>query len=101
MHECGTLKPTELILRRAWGSRENNRKDEPNQGIILCIYGNVTMKPLYNYHILIKMFLKRFALPKKIVKVLAISPVIMFVNLKLKIKQRLFKKFISRKMFRV
>jgi hypothetical protein len=30
--------------------------DEPNQCI--CIYENVTMTPLYSYHIIVKMFLR-------------------------------------------
>jgi hypothetical protein len=34
---------------------ENNGKDETNN---YCIYGNVTMKPLYSYHLSIKTFLK-------------------------------------------
>jgi hypothetical protein len=32
----------------------NGWEDEPNWG--MCIYGNVTTRPLYNYHILIKWF---------------------------------------------
>jgi hypothetical protein len=30
MYEYGTLKPTEVILRRERGKKENNGVDEPN-----------------------------------------------------------------------
>jgi hypothetical protein len=56
MYECGTLKPVEVISRRGVGEEREYGGNEPNQGVYIYIYINVTMKPLYNYHILIKTF---------------------------------------------
>jgi hypothetical protein len=33
-YEDGTLKPVEVILRRAGGERKNNGRVEPNQGTL-------------------------------------------------------------------
>jgi hypothetical protein len=69
MYEYGTLKPIKVILRRERRKGENNGRGEPNWGtFIACIYGNVTVKPLYNYYILIKTFLKGISVDKNVKK---------------------------------
>jgi hypothetical protein len=44
MYEYGTLKPVKVILRRGRGKK--NGGDEPNWGYSMCVYRNVTTKPL-------------------------------------------------------
>jgi hypothetical protein len=51
MYECGTLKLIEFILRRGLGKRENNEGGWTKPGYIVYIYGDTTIKPLYNYYI--------------------------------------------------
>jgi hypothetical protein len=48
-YECGTVR---------WGKRENNERDEPNQGTIYVHMEILQQNFLYNYHMLIKTFLK-------------------------------------------
>jgi hypothetical protein len=37
IYECGTLKPEKVILKMRRRKRENNGRDEPNQGTS-CVY---------------------------------------------------------------
>jgi hypothetical protein len=39
-----------------WQKRKNSGGNKPNPGYNICIYGKITTKPVYNYHVLIKMF---------------------------------------------
>jgi hypothetical protein len=50
MYGYGTLKPVEVILRSGWGRGRMMERMNQNRYIV-SIHGNVTMKPLYNYHI--------------------------------------------------
>jgi hypothetical protein len=47
--------------KRKCGGEERGRtmKERNQTRVQYIIYGNVTMKPLYNYHMLIKMFLRK------------------------------------------
>jgi hypothetical protein len=51
--KVGKLKAAEVSLRKGLGKREHNGGGT-KPGYTVCIYGNITMKPLYNYRILTK-----------------------------------------------
>jgi hypothetical protein len=55
VYEYRTLKPIEVILRRG-GGRGRIMEGMNQMGHTAHIHGNVTMNPLYNKYILIKMF---------------------------------------------
>jgi hypothetical protein len=48
MHEYGTLKTVEVILRRGRKKRENNGEDESNQGTLYMYVEMSLKKTLYN-----------------------------------------------------
>jgi hypothetical protein len=58
IHEYGTLKPAEVILRRERGKKENNGRDEPNWGTVCVCMEMLQQNSLYNYYELRKMFKK-------------------------------------------
>jgi hypothetical protein len=50
MHELWDMEACQSFYEGR-GEEGENGGDEPNGYIVHCIYGNITVKPLYNYDV--------------------------------------------------
>jgi hypothetical protein len=48
------MKPVEIVLRKE--ERENNRGNNSNKDLFISTYVTITMYPLHDYYMLIKMY---------------------------------------------